>query len=465
MRGMALQPSGAYAAAGLAGGREASVGLRRATFLFLLIVVFKLHSMLPPLPRPALLLAPFMLWMAWNQSSPAERQQLSRNRMLQGVVAYFAWGVLTIPTSVFRGQSFDVALGLVPLVLMVVAVGLLPAALKSVDLLLMTILTGGGLLGLGSLAWNNRTMGRLSAPAMFDPNDLGAVMAATAPIALGLILRAKGWKRLVAIGVLIVCAWTLVQTSSRGSSIGFAVGILAVILATGGGRRAGGLAILLVGGAIFMANLPESYRERMANVGETDYNTTDYYGRKAVWRRGTGYALANPLLGVGLGAFQVAEGNTLAEMGRPGRWMNAHNGYVQSLAELGFPGGLIYVSLIVGGIVVALRHTSLARRQKPPPQDARPEIFGAMMGLAVAGFFLSFAYFAMWYLLWALASLLSRIPVGLPQFASQAAAPTAARGASMRSTGGWRPVRPTPPVPQLPQRTLRGGVRSTRRQA
>ncbi|MES3034542.1 MAG: O-antigen ligase family protein [Gemmatimonadota bacterium] len=464
---MALNPSGAFGAiSGMAGGREASVGLRRAVFLFLLIVVFKLHSMLPPLPRPALLLAPFVLLMAWNQSSPAERQLLSRNRMLQGVVGYFAWGVLTIPTSVYRGQSFDVALGLVPLVLMVVAVSLLPAALRTVDLILMTMLTGGGLLGLGSLVYNNRTLGRLSAPAMFDPNDLGAVMSATAPIALGLLLRAKGWRRLVALMVLVICAWTLVQTSSRGSSIGFAVGILTVILATGGARRAGGLAILLVGGMIFMANLPESYRERMANVGESDYNTTDYYGRMAVWRRGTGYALDNPLLGVGLGAFQTAEGNTLTEMGRPGRWMNAHNGYVQALAELGFPGGLLYVSLIVGGIVVALRHTSLARKRKPPPQDTRPEIAGAMMGLAVAGFFLSFAYFAMWYLLWALASLLSRIPVGRQVVATQTSAQPALRGAPMRPSGGWSPVPPPmQPVAQLPQRVRRGGLRSSRHQA
>ena len=114
-----MNPAAAFAGgAGLAGGREASVGLRRTMFLFLLIVVFKLHSMLPPLPRPALLLAPFVLMMAWNQSSPAERQMLTRNRMLQGVLAYFAWGVLSIPTSVYRGQSFDVALGLAPLVLM-----------------------------------------------------------------------------------------------------------------------------------------------------------------------------------------------------------------------------------------------------------------------------------------------------------------------------------------------------------
>ena len=431
-------------------------------FLFLLIVVFKLHSMLPPLPRPALLLAPFVLLMAWSQSSPAERQLLTRNRMLQGVLAYFAWGVLSIPTSVYRGQSFDVALGLVPLVLMAVAIGLLPAALKSVDLLLMTVLTGGGLLGLGSLAFNNRSMGRLSAPAMFDPNDLGAVMATTAPIALGLILRVKGWRRMVAVAVLVICAWTLVQTSSRGSSIGFAVGIVAVIMTTGGARRVGGLAVLLVGGAIFMTNLPESYRERMANVGETDYNTTDYYGRKEVWRRGTGYALDNPLFGVGLGAFQVAEGNTLVEMGRAGRWMNAHNGYVQSMAELGFPGGLIYVSLIVGGIVVASRHTSLARHRKPPPQDTRPEIVGAMLGLAVAGFFLSFAYFAMWYLLWAIASLLSRIPVGRPAYTSALSAAPVARSAAMRTTGGWNPV---PQVPQLPQRARRTGMRNTRHQA
>ena len=70
--------------------------------------------------------------------------------------------------------------------------------------------------------------------------------------------------------------------------------------------------------------------------------------------------MANPLLGVGPGNFQTAEGtlSPLAERQQYGvgvRWNAAHNSFVQIGAELGFPGLALFVAVIVSAFVALRR--------------------------------------------------------------------------------------------------------------
>ena len=111
---------------------------------------------------------------------------------------------------------------------------------------------------------------------------------------------------------------------------------------------------------VLIAAASDHYWEQMGTItSDADYNHTSESGRLQIWSRGIGYMVSNPLLGVGPGNFQAAEGtlSPLAERQQYGigvRWNAPHNSFVQIGAELGFPGLAFYIA-VIGCAFVALR--------------------------------------------------------------------------------------------------------------
>src|SRR3989442_13656065 len=102
-----------------------------------------------------------------------------------------------------------------------------------------------------------------------------------------------------------------------------------------------------------------------------------------VWKRGIGYMLGRPLLGVGAQAFGVAEG-TLApeavereEYGKGFKWSTAHNAFVEIGAEIGVLGLLLFGALLVGGF------RGLARARRGPQREAA--VLARALGGALGG--------------------------------------------------------------------------------
>jgi O-antigen ligase len=121
-----------------------------------------------------------------------------------------------------------------------------------------------------------------------------------------------------------------------------------------------------------------------------------------------------PLLGLGPGSFETAEG-TLSPLavrqqyGKGVRWNAAHNSYLQVGAELGFP-GFVFFLLLIASAFAALR---AARRQRPGQPRSHVELSQALttalIGFVVGAFFLSLAYHEMLYTLAALAVGLQKV--------------------------------------------------------
>ena len=125
---------------------------------------------------------------------------------------------------------------------------------------------------------------------------------------------------------------------------------------------------------------------------QSDYNVQDNTGRLAVWKRGMSYAADHPLLGVGAGNFEIAEGASLS--GERGKWSAPHNAYIQAFADLGIVGGVLFLSLI-GVTASSARRLWRPRLSRGTASRHRPELLAALLAFCVAALFLSLAYSGM----------------------------------------------------------------------
>src|SRR5258706_5190681 len=247
---------------------------------------------------------------------------------------------------------------------------------------------------------------RLNNLYTYDSNDLGVVMMVGFPLTLLLLSVMRGPKRWFLLLILIGMSATMARSGSRGGFLGFvAVGAAALVLvnSVSASRR---FLVLVAVFVAFAIGAPPGYWKQMGSIlsPKEDYNYTDVDGRKAVMERGIGYMGQYPAFGLGIDNFSRAECTISPKIASlringPMRCTAPHNSYVEAGSELGIPGFLIWVSLIVGGIFAPL----LLRRRIPKSwrrgTESEQFIYGAtsffpvaMVGFAVTSFFVSFAW-------------------------------------------------------------------------
>lgn len=255
---------------------------------------------------------------------------------------------------------------------------------------------------------------RLAGLYMYDANDLGVVLSAGIPLCVVLFRNSGRWGQVLSGTILLGIGASLARSGSRGGFLGLlAVGIALLFLLRNisVAKRVGVVAVVAAG---LFVTAPQGYWDQMRSLTEPteDYNWTSPYGRKAVAERGLGYMLDHPVLGVGVGNFQRAEGvlaevsRQRAQMGVGYRWTAAHNSFIQAGAEMGIPGLLLFCALVFGPIVGLTRlrqRMSRAWRRVGPEHrflyDMATFLPVSLVGFAVAGFFVSFAYHDVLYIL------------------------------------------------------------------
>jgi O-antigen ligase len=253
---------------------------------------------------------------------------------------------------------------------------------------------------------SNSYVTRLAGLYTYDSNDLCVVMMVGLPLTLLLLTVERGTKRWFLLLILIGISATIARSGSRGGFLGFiAVGAAGLILVKGvsAARRVAVLAAALFALAV---GAPPGYWQQMRTIlsPKDDYNYSDREGRKAVMERGIGYMDQYPAFGLGIDNFARAECTispkiASLELNGPMRCTAPHNSYLQAGAELGFPGFLVWTSLVMGAIVAPLRLRRRLPRSWLRGSDAERFIYGAtsffpvaMTGFAVTCFFVSFAW-------------------------------------------------------------------------
>jgi O-antigen ligase len=378
------------------------------------------------------------------------RQELRRIRHPILLVATLILGlmILSVPTSLYQHLSFWFIFGdHLKTFVMMLMLGASIRVVKDVERFAIAQVCGAALYSILILTrFEIDESGRLAGLFYYDANDLGMLIVCVLPLVVYFMrARALVHLRLLALltaGLFIV---TIVRTGSRGALLGLiAVGIYLLVAyrAVPVRVRIGAVAACF---AMLLIFSNEKYWALMSTIlnPKADYNWTgnSEAGRLEIWRRGMGYMMRRPITGVGVAAFNVAEGTLSPLASRQAfglglKWSAAHNSFVQIAAELGVGGLLLFLALLY----TSFRATAEIGRGPPGSSKRRrgdeaalaQALTGTLIGYCVSGFFLSQAYSAFMYSIYGLLVGFWYVTVGRWRVATPPGRAAAPRGRRLR---------------------------------
>lgn len=345
---------------------------------------------------------------------PARRLGRLRTPIFLCALALLGLTILAIPLSLWPRRSANFLMTeFVPNLALLALLAASVRGLRDLEWIVLVNVLGASAFALFvSLKLEVGPGGRLSDLIYYDANDLALVIVCTIPFAVYFIVRGGWLYRLIALCSCMLFASTLVKTGSRGGFLGF-VSVLAYVLLGYSALPKRTRILAAVGGfALLSLAAGDTYWEKIRTLRnpQEDYNwsgrSTD--GRMEVWRRGLRYMVADPVLGVGLRNFAVADGTlskeskARAERGAGFKWSAAHNSFLEIGVELGMFGLALFVGMLVSAFR-ALRRIKSARASKDRPAIRHvalaSTLSASLVGFIVCGFFLSAAYFSYVYML------------------------------------------------------------------
>jgi O-antigen ligase len=405
-------PPAAFAAAGVQ--EPPPDRLLKALGWMLFAYIWRLQDVLPALGKIQLplLVAGITIMFFISSRQRIRSLKLVRSRLLSLGVILFAIMLIGVPMSLWpaRSLSFAIKSESENLVLM----ALIAASVRSMrDIEWLTKINLYGALFFSlmvSLFFKVGSDGRLSNLVFYDANDFALVMVVTIPFAL-YFLRAGNERKgrllgLISLGFILL---GIVKSGSRGGFIALIAVMIYVLVRYRSIPRKVRMSIALAGVAFIAVLGSDKYWTQISTIAnpEGDYNWTDPVGRKAVWERGLGYVEHSPIFGVGLRAFPIAEGESdlarsLSAQNHGFKWSVAHNSFLETAAELGIPGLIVFVSFFVVSIrmLIAVKPGGKYGPWVTSREQAIAQMLvGSFLGFMVAGVFVSAEYFSYLYFL------------------------------------------------------------------
>jgi O-antigen ligase len=324
-------------------------------------------------------LAGLLLFGSWYLSRlvRSQRRELTLPKVhpifLVTCVALVSWSAISAVwaydsgTALSNTERFALLVVLIPVVL---------AAVRTRDQLMWVLaafVAGATVSALYGFAVPNASVpGRLTG-TIGDPNEQAAVLVAAIPMALALVRAVRGRRELQVLCWLavVICVAGIVQTLSRGGLVSFGVMMLAGVIWGGRWRRVAVVLVIIaaVGTVGYFAFAASS-----SAVSRVSSSSSD--GRADIWKVGLRMFRANPVLGVGSGNFVDAERFYLQQPGLITRAdliiltpQPAQNVYLSFLAELGIPGLLLFVTILLSSFACAWRAALIFKRRDMPDME------------------------------------------------------------------------------------------------
>ena len=305
--------------------------------------------------------------------------------------------VLSIPGSVWPGKSLDFFVSYyLKLLLFVYLLVKISRSQEHLKKLCWGLAFSCFALCLSAIIAPTIVDNRLHIGGTYDPNDAALVLVMALPVIFFLWEVCTGLKKHFLLATMLMSLFVIPQTGSRGGLIALLAVVLGIIAKKG--KKAFLFSIPLLGVIfVFFTVFGHENLDRFKSFQtlDIDYNNTAQDGRIQIWRRARTLALNKPLLGSGVGAFIEADGTTH----EGGKWITAHNSFLQIAVELGVIGLTLHLWVI-------FKMVQQARRQ---PSWLSNGLEVGLYGYCVGGLFLSWAYFYLFYLFIALSLVQARL--------------------------------------------------------
>lgn len=239
-------------------------------------------------------------------------------------------------------------------------------------------------------------------------------MTSTMAAALLVPLNARGLGKLLKIGLIVFLIISIAASGSRGSYLGIAI-VLTTFTYLRVGKRIAitGLILAMVAYVAYL-NLPAGVMGNVDSIVDykQDYNMTAPDGRIQVWKRGLHIIANNPITGVGISNFPIAEG-MMHRYVKGENWMQPHNSFIQVAAEIGLVG--FYFFMVLLRRVGQTAHALFAGARSDEERRLGLSLWLVLVGFLVTGFFLHSAFATIFDLMIAISVGAQRIYQMLPQ--------------------------------------------------
>jgi probable O-glycosylation ligase (exosortase A-associated) len=232
-----------------------------------------------------------------------------------------------------------------------------------------------------------------------DNNAFGLALNMSLPMFLCLAANEPSRKVRVALYIAFVAALGGVFLSySRGAMVGLVFVLITIAIQSRHRIRA--LLGIFVLGAVLLAIAPTGWINRMSSIKTASKEDASAQQRFHSWEFARRLAYEFPILG---GGFQTFTDPMFERYGLSvlveGTQLGPHSIYFQMLAEHGFPGLFLFLTLIASCIWSAYRVKRAFRRVDPDHWLVMYAnmIIGSLIGYAASGAFLGLAYFGLFY--------------------------------------------------------------------
>lgn len=376
-----------------------------STAALILISVGRLHAFVPGLAaiRPGLILTLLSMGaLALNMRGPRKLKHL-KSPLAFLMVFFVAWAIAGAPFALYPGRAvgylFDQFLREAVVIVIITAAIRDLTDLKRIVAVFAFAAVTFAVLGQGS-------GGRALGGGGYDANDSAMFVVSAMPVVFYFLVRAEKTTMKVVFGLgLVACASAVVLSGSRGGFLGLVAVIVYSLFFLRGIKPTMRIGVVGMAVAVLAFQADAEFWERMQSMtDESDYNYESYTGRKQIWTRGVGYVLDNPVLGVGIDNFSIAEGQhpdaqAMLARGQGVKFSAPHSIWVQTAAETGIPG----IAALIAMFVVSFRYlwrieSHYGGRLFSDDQDLRKlgelgrPLVGVLVAVVVSGTFLSRSY-------------------------------------------------------------------------
>jgi putative inorganic carbon (HCO3(-)) transporter len=380
---------------------------------FILFSFFRLHEAFPvlnPLRIPQLLAMASFAVLAWHIMI-SNSIKMYWSPLLSHMSVLFVFVVVSGLLATNRGEAIGMITGTYSKIfVMILAIAWLTRREQDINTAAWAFIGAGVLIalvaisnklnGIGLVEGTRVTIGRNIGSMIGDPNDLALVLTFPLSFAVGVMFtRQQGiFRRMLAATCYALICWGIIATQSRG-------GLLGILSVTGiaAWRNTKNKVLLIVVGGLVMSVLlvAAGISDRASGGASEDGIDESAMGRIYAWGAAWNMALAHPVFGVGINNFY--SNYYFYSDHWDGKNHAVHSTWFQVLAETGFVGFVIFVSLVIRTIFVVFSSLrQVAAEGNPTYVMMAQALLSGLIGFCVTGTFLTQGFIWPLYILLAL---------------------------------------------------------------